>query len=952
MQIKKQRNKAGNLIKESKKILNINKILCVLLTVVLSLAAVTVNADVSEDREDSASSEVDISQITFKNIEEIEVGDIIISYDSVNDALITTEVTKVSRHVLTSQALDSSHAEIIDKNTTYYLNIIIKQRSIDDSYLADTTLLQVTPNHPLYVVNNPPSLSALEKPSYRIVAAGNVKTGDKLFNLNGEIVEVLSVEKVHLAMDNRVHRTYNVETERYHNYFANGILVNDKNDDLSTAKTMLRANNDDSDDNDGDVNKNYRALSRLLLRIVDKFPELADLFSSIPIFKDALDNSEDTSKKAIDDDPVKEDDADDGEDKEDEPSEPAVASPDDVYDDARSAGSLFNLKLYKGWNFITIPFENEYTAKTLGENIPGCECVTKFDASTQEGLTHVVGKIWDDFPIEDGVGYYVYVTDDAEFTVTGNPLTYLDPVTVDLYKGDNYVGWFKSEPVTASALIDDIDNCVELMMYDNITKNYIIYPGEDFIIEKGMGIHVKITDEEVDTEKPSQVKDLKVTDAHDGRLDLSWDPATDNIGVDYYRIYRDTGIVGVTSDTSYQDSGLVNDKTYSYRVSAVDTSGNEGDKSNPVDGTPTASGDTEKPSNVTGLKVTDAHDGKLDLAWNQATDNIEVDYYIIYRDNEIIITTSDTTYPDSGLTNDQTYTYQVSAVDTSGNEGNRSNPVSGIPTATPVIVEYGWVYGVVYLRYNDDVLLAKNTTVCLYPQNNNDQNFCTTTNRVGEYIIDNIPTGYYWVKAQKDEYISTSTSIIISKNSVTTVDLFIDIDDDRWEIEEAIDEGDLGGEINVKQKDEDVFDYEIKIYESIDISPVSISKSNISILVKGDEYILGKTVLINVDYNVFDIDEDIIVEYDGETISKADNIGDVLNPNNDGHHPEYLIVYTAENVQFLVSIPKFSEHTIDIFTFQEIKEKIDLLGLFSLYFFIICLTIAAVALHIKHIWGK
>ena len=42
-------------------------------------------------------------------------------------------------------------------------------------------------------------------------------------------------------------------------------------------------------------------------------------------------------------------------------------------------------------------------------------------------------------------------------------------------------------------------------------------------------------------------------------------------------------------------------------------------------------GDIEPPSMVTGLAVSDAKDGKLNLAWNAATDNVGVDHYNIYR---------------------------------------------------------------------------------------------------------------------------------------------------------------------------------------------------------------------------------------------------------------------------------------------------------------------------------
>jgi chitodextrinase len=92
--------------------------------------------------------------------------------------------------------------------------------------------------------------------------------------------------------------------------------------------------------------------------------------------------------------------------------------------------------------------------------------------------------------------------------------------------------------------------------------------------------------------------------------------------------------------------------------------------------------DAEAPSNVTGLTVTDKKDGKLDLSWTAATDNVAVDHYNIYRDDSYIDNTTGTTYSDSGLTNGQQYKYEVEAVDTSDNVGPLSDPAYGTPTAS------------------------------------------------------------------------------------------------------------------------------------------------------------------------------------------------------------------------------------------------------------------------------
>ena len=96
-----------------------------------------------------------------------------------------------------------------------------------------------------------------------------------------------------------------------------------------------------------------------------------------------------------------------------------------------------------------------------------------------------------------------------------------------------------------------------------------------------------------DTTPPAQVTGLTVTTVSSSQLDLSWNPVPD-ADLDHYNIYRDGVFIGTSVTTSYSDTGLSPSTTYTYEVSAVDTSGNEGQKSSPVSGTtsPSAGGDT------------------------------------------------------------------------------------------------------------------------------------------------------------------------------------------------------------------------------------------------------------------------------------------------------------------------------------------------------------------------
>jgi hypothetical protein len=93
-----------------------------------------------------------------------------------------------------------------------------------------------------------------------------------------------------------------------------------------------------------------------------------------------------------------------------------------------------------------------------------------------------------------------------------------------------------------------------------------------------------------DTIPPAQVTGLTVTTVSSNQLDLSWKANTEP-DLKNYRVYRSTVSGGsytlMASPTvnSYSDTGLAAATTYYYVVSAVDTSGNEGLKSEEASGT-------------------------------------------------------------------------------------------------------------------------------------------------------------------------------------------------------------------------------------------------------------------------------------------------------------------------------------------------------------------------------
>ena len=184
----------------------------------------------------------------------------------------------------------------------------------------------------------------------------------------------------------------------------------------------------------------------------------------------------------------------------------------------------------------------------------------------------------------------------------------------------------------------------------------------------------------LDLEAPTNPKNLKVNDVSSDSVSLSWEAATDNVGVMGYLVYRDNQLIQTVTgaDLAYTDNGLTEDTTYTYEVRAVDQAGNVSVASNAVTAR-TKLASSSPPAVPLNLKVTSVTTDSVSLSWESATDSIDVIGYIIYRDNQLIqevIGAEEVAYTDIGLMEDTMYTYQVKAVDPSGNLSEASNAVT------------------------------------------------------------------------------------------------------------------------------------------------------------------------------------------------------------------------------------------------------------------------------------
>ena len=181
-----------------------------------------------------------------------------------------------------------------------------------------------------------------------------------------------------------------------------------------------------------------------------------------------------------------------------------------------------------------------------------------------------------------------------------------------------------------------------------------------------------------DTTPPSKPTNFRATSVTDTSVALSWDVASDNVGITGYQIIQDYAPLTTVQNTNYTVTGLTMGTDYIFKVRAIDAAGN-GTDSDTLSVTPIKPPDTTAPSKPTNLRATAVTQNSADLAWNAASDNVGVTGYEIYIGNTWIITVTGTTHTVKGLAEGATYLFKVRAKDAAGN-GTDSDTLAVAPT--------------------------------------------------------------------------------------------------------------------------------------------------------------------------------------------------------------------------------------------------------------------------------
>ena len=165
------------------------------------------------------------------------------------------------------------------------------------------------------------------------------------------------------------------------------------------------------------------------------------------------------------------------------------------YDDIEAIAYVpiktFTFELGEGWDFVTIPCENEYNASMLYSSIPGCNIILKWNNSKDDFDVYVPGSPCD-FNIEDGIGYFVAISYNTFFAIEDVSIA---SVNITLLVGWNSLGWFKEEQTNASDIYNSIAGCNIVLRWNNSKNDFDVYVpnAPDFVIEQGNGFFVSVS---------------------------------------------------------------------------------------------------------------------------------------------------------------------------------------------------------------------------------------------------------------------------------------------------------------------------------------------------------------------------------------------------------------------------------------------------------------------------
>jgi hypothetical protein len=179
---------------------------------------------------------------------------------------------------------------------------------------------------------------------------------------------------------------------------------------------------------------------------------------------------------------------------------------------------------------------------------------------------------------------------------------------------------------------------------------------------------------------PAAPTSLTATVASSSQINLSWTAPNYALGnangtvastggsngTVTYQLYRTPSggsatLVYNSTGTSFNDTGLSASTSYSYTVYATNNTGQ-----GPVSNTASATTSAGVPGQVQGFNANATSESNVDLYWTARPVGESVTGYQLYRNGSLIASPTGTTYSDSGLAFETSYTYTIYAVNAIG----------------------------------------------------------------------------------------------------------------------------------------------------------------------------------------------------------------------------------------------------------------------------------------------
>ncbi|WP_448518543.1 fibronectin type III domain-containing protein [Rhodoflexus sp.] len=173
---------------------------------------------------------------------------------------------------------------------------------------------------------------------------------------------------------------------------------------------------------------------------------------------------------------------------------------------------------------------------------------------------------------------------------------------------------------------------------------------------------------------PAAPTNFTATTTSESVIELNWQDVADN--ETGYELYVSTGpntgfeMVGLlpANTTSFTHTGREENTTYFYRLRAINANG-----SHPVvTASATTFADRQAPSTPQNLRAGLKSRNFITLLWDASTDNVGVMLYEIFRDGQLVGTSTSPSFTSDNLVAFQTYRFQVRARDVAGNQSPMS----------------------------------------------------------------------------------------------------------------------------------------------------------------------------------------------------------------------------------------------------------------------------------------